>query len=247
MNPSSSNPTCTSAPSSSKTATVAEVTVVRHGERVDETTGDEFGQWISTVERHRAFDPPLTTNGYKQAEDAAKLLFKHTKTIEPQSPPFDVIFCSPTLRCFGTASRFSQQFNIPIKIVPALGECAAALRIRRGTGHWNSLLQLEQLQKLHPQASVVPMTVEQAAEFKAKTGSCFIDYQTQETCIGKLIDGRERVLIVTHREAIRDLNTIKVGQAERLSTPYCCIARFTCTNATTQQESWEFKGLLSPW
>ena len=51
-------------------------------------------------------------------------------------------------------------------------------------------------------------------------------YEKFEAAVNRAASsGEPRVLLVTHREGIRDLAQV-TGVRGRLKTPYCCIARF---------------------
>jgi len=213
---------------------------VRHGERVDEVDGEERRRWITSLEQcadgNDGFDPPLTIHGVAQAADAARSL----RALLPQPKPFDVVFCSPLVRCVQTAEHFAYTFGIPITLVPGLGECCAALhhRSRSAKRRWPLLQPLEQLRVLCPRAS---FTVPDIASLPER----FEDGPL--TCAGSLAQGRRRVLLISHRESIRSLakrQQSKDRKSDDRNTPYACIGLFHCYQPTTVEERWRYYGLV---
>ena len=216
-----------SAPSS------CEVWIVRHGERYDEVPGNTWYETSGAA----WLDPPLTACGRVQAEHAAVVLdtmLRETHT-DTAAPLIDAIFSSPLQRCIATAAAapFSRIFNLPIRPVPGLAECAAALRGEATSkATWEKarlpLMRPDQLQELCPDATFVPED-EIVEPFISPEGVC---------AAARLTDGKQRILVVTHREAIRDLTAL-AGTPVR-KTPYCCIARFSFARDTCR---WSFHGV----
>jgi hypothetical protein len=145
------------APCEPSAASSCEVWIVRHGERYDEVPGNT---WYETSGFKLAWlDPPLTACGRVQAEHAAVVLdtmLRETHT-DTAAPLIDAIFSSPLQRCIATAAAapFSRIFNLPIRPVPGLAECAAALRGEATSkATWEKarlpLMRPEQLQELCP-------------------------------------------------------------------------------------------------
>lgn len=81
--------------------------LLRHGMRRDFAEAD----WARTAERPH--DPPLSSDGRRQAEDTGNFL--RDKEIE-------VIYSSPFLRAVETAGAISEMLNKPIRIEHGLGE-----------------------------------------------------------------------------------------------------------------------------
>jgi broad specificity phosphatase PhoE len=211
-----------------------EVWIVRHGERYDEVPGND---WYETC-GESWLDPPLTARGQVQAEDAALALearLRETQTEAAAEPLFDAIFSSPLQRCISTAAPFSRIFGLPIRPVPGLAECAAALQGKAASKDaWATarlpLLCAKQLRELCPDAAFLPED-EVVEPFISRDGVC---------AAARLTEGRRRILIVTHREGIRDLTAL-AGTPVR-KTPYCCIASFSFARGTCQ---WSFHGILA--
>jgi len=166
--------------------------------------------------------------GKCQAEYAAAEL-----RLQLPNKPFDVIYCSPLHRCVTTAEPFSETFGVPVKLVPGLGECCAALRGSSYKKLCGKLLALEELVQLHPNARFCdPDTV--------------VDpylTQTRQTCVGRLAQRSSRILVVTHREGIRDLAGL-AGSQRTPRTSYGCIAHFVAAGAGTPKEKWTYNGYV---
>lgn len=234
-------------PTQSPPPTSADVFVLRHGERVDETEGPEFDRWYQDTEAdpRRRFDPPLTTRGRAQAAAEAAAFAVYAKGA---SIRFDVIYCSPTQRCVSTAAAFSVRLGVPIVCVPALAEVCAALRTWNPSAatRWPLVLTNAQLAALNPSATFLHRARE------AVPGPVFMDGtgKTGKTCAGDLAavemgkDARVRVLLCSHREAIRDLASFRCGVTTRLKTAYCCIAQFRCARPGGADEGWNYVGMF---
>jgi len=187
--------------------------MVRHGERVDETS--ESMAWMEQTPRSRLFDPPLTRAGEGQAATAAETLRAH-----PSKPNFGAtIYASPLQRCLRTASVLAEQLGKSVRVVPGLGQCAAVAK-RRGVRALD-LLPESEMMEICPQMIALekeaPDTFEEACDWVASertAGGCGTAADEQSA------SGRMDVLVVTHREGIRDI----AGIHQRL--PYCTIARF---------------------
>ena len=173
----------------------AHLTIVRHGERVDETA--DAAAWKQSVPRCRHFDPPLTSQGAAQSRVAAEFL-----AAQPAGH-FDRIFCSPCARTLGTARELSDALGgLPVTVVPALAACAAAVK-NHGLERLPFLADADM-------ASICPAV--DGVDEAAPTGF--------EAACAWLAGRSDHVLVVSHREGIRD----RAG--ERLKLPYCAIADF---------------------
>lgn len=225
--------------------TECEVWIVRHGERLDEVPGN---QWYKEAEKTGAawFDPPLTAKGQKQAAGAASALQEMLSKRGAIDIPFDVVYSSPLQRCVATAAPFAEAFGIPIQMIPGLGECCAALRGCMDEGsRWIAarekwpdfkakLLPRDRLEAACPGVRFV--------EDDPTVDPYLSDAQGRKSCVGRLAEGKRRILVVTHREGIRDL--AKVAGKDHRRTPYCCIARFIKAHGKKGgSEGWRFEGL----
>ena len=242
-----------------------DVYIVRHGERLDERpkTDPQLLKWAASVMAGASsgIDPPLTDAGFLQAVQAARLL----RTLLPDEAAFDTVYSSPLQRCIRTAEAFSSAFNKPITPVSALGEACAALRMRAWKGdarhatrkhhpeilrrigkRWASLLSPEKLAALCPTATFAP-----ADDGGHAPGSeLFIDHERGTSVGGRLAMGKQRVLLVTHREALRNTYSEifrRAGQpaCKTLPTPYACCGHFVVHEPGTADERWEFRGVVT--
>lgn len=194
--------------------------IVRHGERVDETASGPV--WKAATPRCRHFDPPLTVDGEAQARAAAAAL-------AAAAPAFDRIYASPCARTLATARELSRSLgDLPVTVVPALAACAAAVK-KRGLssvpflpdGAMNALCPT-----LENVADDAPADFGEACAWLALRQS-----------------PEKPVLVVSHREGIRDLAGAK------LKLPYCAIAAFegaTQTAADAPRVDWDLTKVLAP-
>lgn len=193
--------------------------VVRHGERVDET--EEARVWYDTIDPERWFDPPLTEAGREQARRAARRLADTHERVG-----FEAIYVSPLLRTLQTAEEMAKLLKLKVVVVPGLCECAAAVR-RRGLRAMPLLLTEEEIRHECPDIADLtilplhPETYQPTLESLCSTG------------------GARDVLVVTHREGIRDLIRLIEGRGKRRArTPYCCVAVFGYERARRRADGW---------
>ena len=176
------SPTYSSVATAPDDASLVDVYILRHGERVDETSmAEEF--W-TTTKRSRHFDPPLTEKGEEQARTAARTILRMTKATRgggsTEAPLFDGVFISPMMRCLKTAQvvceemhnelsgvrpqeeqdSLSASMTIPatvspvFEVCPGLSECAAVIR-RHGVHVWKWLQETE-MRALSPPGTALP-------------------------------------------------------------------------------------------
>ncbi|CAK9046151.1 unnamed protein product [Durusdinium trenchii] len=94
------------------------VCALRHGQRADDP--EAFDEWGCSEDAERfPHDPPLTPNGFQQAELAAKELLK-------EGLAFDVVITSPYLRCIQTALVVCETFKSDLLLDYALSEVYGA-------------------------------------------------------------------------------------------------------------------------
>jgi len=198
-----------------------ELVLIRHGERVDETT--EKHEWRRNC-GGRTWDPPLTKNGARQARKAAERLIALGYGRQGDDG-VAVVLSSPLLRTVQTASHIASALDIPVQTLPGLAECAAAVHKMGiesfGTRHWSRAGP--------PPRFLNPDQVQATTECAPKTAFVHAApgeerFETFSTCITRLAAVSELLLIVTHREGIRELCAM-AGQAA-CRTPYCAIAKF---------------------
>ncbi|MGK7938585.1 MAG: histidine phosphatase family protein [Crocosphaera sp.] len=83
------------------------VWIARHGNRLDFVQPE----WFNTAKRR--YDPPLSEDGFIQAQQLGKRLEKEK---------ISHIFASPFLRTIQTASEVAKKLNLPIKLEAGIGE-----------------------------------------------------------------------------------------------------------------------------
>ena len=200
-----------------------DIIVVRHGERLDEVPDPTI------VNNLPHYDPPLTRAGMRQAADAGARLKE-----EHEQQPFERIYVSPLARTLQTASHVSASLGgVVLRPVPALAECAAAVHKYRLASFDP---ELKRAQGPHF------VTAEQAA-FLCADGTRFeptearydedFEHGLSRLAVEAAAQGLSRILLVSHREGIRDLGNL-AGVRGRLKTGYCCIARFRYSPSTRQ-------------
>jgi broad specificity phosphatase PhoE len=89
---------------------VQRVVVVRHGNRLDHQ--DPIGWFHSDVGKTNPYDTPLTKEGRKVARNVGKKCPK----------AFDLVVCSPYMRCLQTGCEIASEHKIPIAFDYNLGE-----------------------------------------------------------------------------------------------------------------------------
>ena len=156
--------------------------IVRHGERIDETSNKAV--WRAQTPRNRLFDPPLTETGAGQARAAAEFL---------RTRSFDRIYASPCARTLATAKELSEALHLPVTVVPALAACAAAVK-KKGLGNLPFLKQTEMTSMcpgIDSFGADAPLGFEGACSWVAARSP--------------------QALVVSHREGIRDLAREKLS------------------------------------
>lgn len=180
------------------------VYIVRHGERLDEVPDNTWYREQCAKSHGRTYDPPLTDQGKKQAQGAAK--FISTKALE-----VDVLYTSSLIRCVSTAAIIASDLKLKVVAFDALAECAAAVRERSLAG---TALASDQ--------ELVTLVQEGDATFLHRHASPASRFRQALVELCERHAGRT-LLICAHREAIRDLLAEQGGTA-RLG--YCAVAGF---------------------
>lgn len=211
-----------------------EVVLLRHAERVDETP--QRAQWAQSC-GDRYWDPPITQRGIEQSRAAGKALLR-----EHRARPFACVLASPCLRTVQTAAEVAAELGLPVRCAPGLAECAAAVH-QHGIKAFQPSISQEggaAAANVQPRAKPLrrpPPRFLSEAELlpRCAPGTRFEPrdeiYEDFFTCAARLATEERaritdasagRVLVVTHREGIRDLCDL-AGQGHR-RTPYCCAA-----------------------
>ena len=201
-----------------------EVFLVRHGERVDETAEAPLF-YLNCGDR--GWDPPLTQEGRRQADSAGRELLR-----AHQRRPFSCVLYSPCLRTLETAARIATVLGLPLRCVPGLAECAAAVKSRRIASFDPSNTSCSRPHRF--------LTQEQALAH-CPAGVRFLSperrYEKFAAAVERAAASGGRVLCVTHREGIRDLAEA-TGVRGRIKTKYCCIARFAYDQNADAPAAW---------
>mmetsp|Transcript_2511 Transcript_2511/g.4694 ORF Transcript_2511/g.4694 Transcript_2511/m.4694 type:complete len:225 (-) Transcript_2511:65-739(-) len=185
--------------------------LIRHGQRIDETP--EGREWMENA-GDRWFDPPLTREGHGQAQEAGQLLAESGITV-------DTVHVSPLQRTLETAMHVQRQINAPnLHVVHGLASCAAAVK-RYG------LAQLGFLDGEALATEVPELTVND----RDTIVESFED-AVERLCQDAIRRNVDQVVVVTHREGIRDLSDIAGTYIRR--TPYCCRVDFEYAPASRQ-------------
>ena len=204
-----------------------EIFLVRHGERVDETAEAPLF-YLNCGDR--GWDPPLTQEGRRQADHAGRELLR-----AHQLKPFSCVLYSPCLRTLETAARIATVLGLPLRCVPGLAECAAAVKSRRIASFDPSNTSCSRPHRF--------LTQEQAVAH-CPAGVRFLPPEPRYEKFAAAVEraaatggGWGRVLCVTHREGIRDLSEA-TGVRGRIKTRYCCIARFAYDQHADAPAAW---------
>ena len=156
----------------------------------------------------------LTVDGERQARAAAAVLASGARDRAGSAiPKFDRIYASPCARTLATARELSASLgDLPVTVVPALAACAAAVKRRglKATPFLADAAAVALCPALEGVAHDAPDEFDTACAWLARTSPT-------------------PVLVVSHREGIRDL------AHERLKLPYCAIAAFEIRNATRRR------------
>lgn len=91
------------------------LTLVRHGDRFD-YANPKWCETISQLSEGSVVDPPLSRLGHSQASETADAI----NQLQPAG--FDMLLCSPYLRCIQTAVPSAELFGLSVCIEPGLAE-----------------------------------------------------------------------------------------------------------------------------
>jgi hypothetical protein len=195
---------------------VCRVVLVRHAQRADEVP-DASKTDIPPIAKYRptAFhcdDPPLTQLGDEQAATAAG----HVTDILQPVYDVDRLYSSPFVRCVQTAVPFARNLRLPLIVNPNAGVCAWAYKKALAGGRTPEFLSHSQLRDV---AAGVELYCEGPPPSNASAFLPFLEQQARGS--SSTSPGRKRaILVVTHREGIRELDRI-CGLVESTTAPYC--------------------------
>jgi broad specificity phosphatase PhoE len=214
---------------------VAELWVVRHGERVDET--EAYAQWRAATPSHRRFDPELTATGQAQARDAGDFLVRAaaveetpgglstSAAVAAAAEKFGcTIYVSPLARTLSTAHEIAQVLmvasggkkKVDVRVVFGLSECAAAVR-NEGTDDYRGqlgFLELEAMQALCPEVT----GIEEEAPPKYADACTWLVEKTRE----KHSQQQQQQQVGTNGAAA-EVATASVEVKPQHNSPPCCL------------------------
>jgi len=198
---------------------VCDVWLVRHGERLDEVNE---ALWRDTCTAKNWHDPPLTTNGQSQAHRRAKSLVDLASERR-----FDAIYTSPLLRCMQTSEQLAKVLGLPVRAVPGLGECAAAVRQVGLSGE-----SFRSNAELQHYCSSMTFTM----------GTEMLGFREQLEQLAR--QKGPNLLVVTHREGMRDVSSLSATPF--FNSPYCCVAHYRFHTTSGKWEVLEAPGQRAP-
>ena len=243
-----------------------ELYLVRHGERLDEAPnaptppGWNDRPW---------WDPPLTTNGHSQARGAAERLKEAHARL-----PFACVYASPTCRTIQTARHIAAALHLNLVLVPGLAECAAAVtkaglhKFRPMPGEATAAKVTKAAKDGRPpmlsrqktlprfvtpsEAQERPCPANTSVVCTAEASDADFDPYSEafsesvERLARKHLRADGRVLMVTHREGIKDLAILSVGSRQKkVRSEYCAIAKFAFKEANKEEAASSFE-MVSP-
>jgi len=176
--------------------------LIRHGQRYDEVPGNDW----DSICQSRWFDPPLTVTGGKQAHKVGQFLVA-------QDIKFSAIYVSPLLRTMQTAEPIGRALNLPLQPVFGISHCAAAVEA----------IGLKKVPFLTPKDFSKHCPTAKIEKFDT-TYENFTD-SCSRLAQKHMSSTQEHVIIVTHREGIRDMTLMASGK-RLIGIPYCAIAKF---------------------
>lgn len=179
------------------------VWIARHGNRLDFVNPE----WFDTAQRR--YDPPLSKDGFIQAQELGKRLKKEK---------IKHIFASPFLRTIQTANEIAEIIDLPIKLEAGLSEWH--------NGEWMSehpeIHPKELLAKKYPRIDwnynslIIPKYPETEAEVNQRTKEI-----SQK--IVALFD--EDILLVGHGASVWGTTVGLVGGKPTINASLCCLVK----------------------
>eukprot|EP00933_Yihiella_yeosuensis_P062729 TRINITY_DN65707_c0_g1_i1.p1 TRINITY_DN65707_c0_g1~~TRINITY_DN65707_c0_g1_i1.p1 ORF type:complete len:357 (-),score=55.60 TRINITY_DN65707_c0_g1_i1:252-1322(-) len=204
------------------------VVVIRHGERLDEADRQAWRN-IRTMETQ--YDPPLTQNGWTQAELAGRAV---SSTIRLQDDFSGIsVYSSPTMRTMATAAAVAKQLRVPT-VLPAYGLncCAAAKMVGVASSHFDRKPTEEMMSGVVLGCWPPLGNVKQIDERQRRGLGTFVESVSELAAQHR---PGEAAVMITHREGIWDLLR-HIG--ERPSGKYCSVHYFTYDHETRALDYW---------
>jgi len=174
--------------------------IVRHGNRED------FGNpgWAKTAER--PFDPALSADGERQAQEAGSSL---------AGQGVQRIFASPFLRTIQTAHHIADAVDLPVALEPGIGEILPTIQ------EMPALLAEEERKRLFARldSGYIPLGSLAFPESEAD------GYRRSGQTVQQLADAHpaHNLLFVTHASPVIGIVRHLTGIQERISVPLCVI------------------------
>jgi broad specificity phosphatase PhoE len=177
------------------------------------------------------------------------LLHHEHRLIHARNKPL-IVYTSPLLRTMQTAAaiaeRLMERLNaaVEVRIVPGLAECAAAVRMETLENMHERFLTAVDGEKLCPRLQW--SCDSQLDRFEDCVRRLVTRHHQQQHTAHPALDGNVEtktlsctpVVIVTHREGIRDLTELAGQRIQR--TPYCCSCLLELVaNDIQQTPSWK--------
>ena len=209
------------------------VFVVRHAERADECGKAEKLMRQKSAEKkaqnsiHRA-DSLLTENGLSQAQLCAQVVRQRIPLPvgEISEKDLPVIYTSPLCRCAQTASYLAQEFQVPIRPIASLGQCALAIQ-RAG-------LPLA-VSSIYQSSEALSRICNNNIGFLDRIDDINHNFLqgVEHLVFEELQRNKEEkrdVIIVAHREAFYGQLFQRTGEKLPYKPPYCCIGEFVVSS-----------------
>jgi len=206
---------------------VVRLIIVRHGERIDETI--DAHEFYSCSSRERFWDPWLTKTGMQQGLNAGRQLMQQLEQFQDLKLHHHIV-TSPCLRTVQTAAAISIGLGgLPIQCFPGVGECASAIK-KRGIQSFDPnsngphlFLTTQELAQYCPPSTKFLESDSIYDEFMPCLHRIAVS-RTKDHQSGHQDTKKKAIIIVTHREGIREL-CHRVGHY-RMRTNYCEIVHF---------------------
>ncbi len=188
--------------------------IARHGNRLDFVNPD----WFNSAER--PYDPPLSEDGFIQAQELGQRL---------KSEKIGHIFCSPFLRTVQTAAPVAEILDLPLKLEAGLSEWL--------NPEWMTskpeTLSLQVLKKHFPRLDLsytsrvipkYPETIEQLRD------------RTRATSITLVEEFNQDLLFVGHGASVCGATTGLTGGSPSINASLCCLVKLV-----RQAQSWHLE------
>lgn len=190
------------------------VWIARHGNRLDFV----HPEWFNTAERR--YDPPLSDDGFIQAQELGRRL----ATVNIHH-----IFSSPFLRTIQTANEVAKILDLPIKLEAGLSE-------------WHNADWMSEKPEIHPRdlllkdyphidsnyrSQIIPNYPESQAEVNQRTG---------EIARKLVAEFSDDILLVGHGASVLGTTIGLVGGNPTVNASLCCLVK-----VVKQDNAWEMK------